>query len=189
MRRYILIGLGVLVVGILGIILIFRTPSSNNKAVRKEKINLLDYIDRNGSQVQWTMQGHLVGEDQRRAVRVSVSSSTRLIEILDGYEWITERSKTYPNTQDAYDYFLHGLDRAGFTRDRKVVITDSKGVCPFGNTFLYDLSDADHHPLNTWSVTCFANLGTFAGSAFTVRQLFQAQITDYSAFVSGVNLY
>jgi hypothetical protein len=189
--RYVLGAIGVVLLAFLAIFLLTRhsTPTNpNQKPGAKQAIKLLDYTDKTGSQVQWTRQGPLVGEDQRRAVRISISPSTRLIEILDGYELTTERSQTYPNTPAAYETFLHGLDLAGFVKERKVTNTDERGVCPLGNTFVYDLSDADNHPIHLWSVSCSLAAGPFAGNAFLIQQLFQNQIPDYNQQVHNVRL-
>lgn len=184
--------LAVVLAAIIAIVMLTRTPdttTSGQKPGGKPAVKLLDYVDKTGSQTQWTMQGKLVGEEQRRAIRVSVSESERRVEILQGYEERVERSASYPNTRAAYETFLRALDVAGFTRERKVAITDERGVCPIGNRYIYNLWEGSEHPVRTWSATCSGALGTFAGNPVLTQQLFQLQIPDYAVQTRGVQLF
>lgn len=190
--KYILGVLAVVAIAIIAIILLVRSPSSTNNGQKpgaKKIVKITDFANSNVSQVEWKIQGRLVGEDQRRAVRVTISQDRRLIEILDGYDETVERAQTYPNTNSAYDAFLHALELAGFGRDRKVAITDERGVCPLGNTFIYDLYDGNDHPVHLWSVSCSTAFGNFAGNATLIRQLFQNQISDYNTQTKNVQLF
>lgn len=186
--RYGLAAAGMVVVAIIAIILIVgRSPAPDNPAKRPTAVQLADYANQN-SIVSFTTQGRLVGEDQRKAIRISVSPNERRIEILSGYEQFVERSQTYPNTQAAYETFLKALQNAGFARERKSAYSDSRGVCPLGSTYLYELSASGSEKIDLWSTSCRSSEGTFAGNASVVRQLFQLQITDYRQQTRDVRL-
>lgn len=183
--------LGVVVIAIVAIILLSRTPSTNNSGQKpggQAAVKLIDYIEKDDSQVEWTVQGRVVGEDQRRAISISVSDSERRIEILQGYEEQIERSASYPNTQAAFDTFMRALDLAGFSKERKVPLMDERGVCPLGNRHIYTLTDGRDRPVRLWSASCAPALGPFAGNTSLVQQLFQGQITDYPVQIRGVVL-
>lgn len=188
--RYLFAVLGVIAIGILAVVLITQNSGNSNttKPGAKPTVKLVDYIDKDNSRVVWTLQGKVVGEDQRRAIRITISSDERRIEILDGYEQTVERSKTYENTQAAYDTFLRALNLAGFTLERKVSNTDERGVCPLGNNTIYDLQEGDNQPVHLWSSSCSSALGTAAGGTGLIQRLFQAQIPDYSAEIKLVHL-
>ena len=189
MRRYAIGIIGIVLIAVLAIFLLTRHGSNTtNKTPGKQTVNLTKYIDKTGSEVRWTMQGAMVGEDQRRSVRVVVTPNERRLEILDGYEEAVESTKTFNNTYEAYDAFLRALDLAGFTKEHKTAVTDERGVCPLGNRFVYDLADGSDHPLHLWSSTCGFNVGTSAGNAALISQLFRNQVTDYNKLVQNVKL-
>jgi hypothetical protein len=186
MRYALAIG-GIILVAIIAIILIVSRGPSDNPS-RPASVTLSDYANQN-SIVSHTTQGEVVGEDQRRAIRISVTPTERRFEVLAGYEEAVERSQTYPNTQAAYEAFLKALHYAGFTRSRASSYDGPIGVCPLGTTFIYDVSADGQSRLNLWSDSCRRDEGTFAGNASLVRQLFQQQISDYNQQISGVNLH
>ncbi len=174
---------GIIVAAFLAIILIVTRPSGTKTTV-KPAMKLPDYATRDSS-VSITTEGRLVGQDKFRSIRITVDANERTIEILSGYEKSVERSETFSNTQQAYDTFLRALNNAGFMKTKTASYPDERGVCPLGYRYLYDLKDDNKSALHTWSANC-GNIGSFAGAGTTVRQLFQAQISSYNTFTSGV---
>lgn len=163
--------------------------SGTVKSARHTKIT--EYSDDPAATISWTVQGRLVGEDQRRAIRISVSSSQRRIEILEGYDERVARSQDYPNTSAAFAAFARSLDNANFGKERTVKQPDERGICPQGNKYIYRLTKAGTEIMRTWSDTCLSSNGPFGGgnpSASLIQQLFKSQISDYSKFTSGVKL-
>ena len=183
--RYLLAVFGVMVVLFIVIMVFFRgddtAPVQNNVKVLK----LTDYADKN-STVSLTTIGRMVGEENRRAIRVTVTPNERKLELLTGYEETVGSSQTFSNTPDAYTNFLSALNALGFTTARKNT-ADPRGVCPTGNRYVYDLSQDGSHVSNLWQVSC-DNSGTFAGRGATTRQLFQQQIPEYNKLVQSVKL-
>jgi hypothetical protein len=162
------------------------SPSTQPTATTSKGVRLSDY-DNKSAIVSVTTIGPLVGEEQRKAIRLSVTPTERRLEILDGYEQNVTNSYSFPNTQDAYQYFLRGLNNAGFIRSKKTTITDYRGYCPFGRLYVYDLSYSGDHISNLRSGSCMQE-GSFAGNGPTIRQLFQAQIPSYSKLVRDVKV-
>lgn len=186
-------GIAIIIVAFLAIVgtvvLFGRSNSSSNSKKTSRFTKLADYESKDGTVVTMTQQGKLVGEDQRRAIRVTVTRTYRRVEILDGYEERTERSNDYPNTPDAYTTFSRALDHLSFGKERTVVQPDERAMCPLGNRFVYRLTNNSQEVMRTWSDTCSASDGPFAGtSASTVQQLFRLQIPDYNLFTSSVQL-
>jgi hypothetical protein len=135
------------------------------------------------------VEGKLVGEEDRRAVRVTVSDSERVVEVLGGYEEKVIKSKKYSNTRAAFETFLLALDRIGFGRQRSNVrIKDERGACPLGNRYIYELNSGGKQELRTWSDNCLGAEGTFGGSTSQARQIFKNQISDYDKFIQDVEL-
>lgn len=184
--KYIIGVVAVVVALLLIIFALVRRPSTPNNG-GQPAATVRDYATRPGT-ASYTIQGKVVGENERQAVRISVSPEQRTIEILQGYDETVESREVFPNTESAYNHFIHALDRAGFGLERSAEAGDERGVCPLGNTYIYHLVSNSDEIVSTWSTTCSRNQGTFAGNARLVRQLFQNQIPEYSRQIRDVRL-
>jgi hypothetical protein len=186
--RYAIVVLLTLFLIIIGIVVLIGRGNRNASTQTASTVKLADQVDKDFTRVSWTMQGELVGEEERRAVRVTVSESERVVEVLEGYEENIGKRKTFANTKAAFDTFIQALDRLGFGRQQETKITDERGVCPLGNRFIYELSSGGEQIFRTWSDNCLDSNGTYGGSTSLARQIFKNQITDYDKFVRGVDL-
>lgn len=175
---------------IVGTVLLIGGGNSDSSAVKASRLTKIADYTKDGTTVSLTTQGRVVGDDQRRAIRVSVSSSKRTVEILDGYEERVSRSQEFANSPAAFEAFARSLDNAGFGKERTVKQVDERGVCPLGKKYIYRLTDRSKEVMRTWSDSCLKTDGTFGGGATAplIQQLFKAQITDYGKFTSGVQL-
>lgn len=165
-----------------------RVATSNN-APSSRITKLADYAGSDSASVSLTTQGKLVGEDQRKAIRITVTKSKRVVEVLDGYEQRVLKSTEQPNTAESFANFTRALDRQNFGKERNVPTPDDRGMCPLGNRYIYRLTDGATEIMRTWSTSCSKAEGPFAGTnPSLIRQLFSLQITDYNKFTSGVKL-
>ena len=184
--RYIVGVLGVILVIFLFVALIIGRGGDSNTQNKKAVAQLVDYADKNSS-VSLTTIGKMVGNEDRRAVRVTVTPNERRFEILSGYDESVMSLQTYNNTQEAYSNFLSALGNYGFTKKRATSITDPRGLCPTGQRYVYDLSQDGNHISNLWNTSC--NDGSnFAGRGPTIRTLFKQQIPDYDKQTASVKL-
>ncbi len=185
-------GITVLVITFLAIVgVIILMGSGNNKKTSSIPRNtvLAQYGDKDTSSVSWTDYGRLVGDDQRKAIRVTVTKNKRTVELLSNYDEHIEKSTEYINSPKAYESFMLALDNINFGKERNVAKPDDRGMCPVGYVFVYRLTDTGSEIMRTWSDTCNRSDGPYGGiSAALIGKLFQAQITDYNAFVNGVKL-
>lgn len=167
-----------------------RGGNTANTAKSARITKLADYESSNSASVSWTMRGRLVGEDQRKAVRITVTRDKRTAEVLSGYEERVEKSVEFINNPEAFATFTRALDNAGFGRERTVSQADDRGMCPLGNTYIYRLTEFGSEIMRTWSDSCTKKDGSFGGGATAslIQQLFKAQITDYPKFVQNVRL-
>lgn len=187
--RYILGVFAVLVLLILVIILIFRrtpVPTSSVQTGDKQVV-LADYTDKPAT-MEYTMRGAVTAEENRRAIRITVSEQERVIEILSGYNENVERRERFSNNQNAYSNFLIALDKAGFSREQETDIEDERGTCPLGKRFIYKFEEGNDRLFRLWSTSCLGKQGSFGGNESLVRRLFQNQIPDYTTLVRGVRL-
>ena len=186
--KYVLGAIGTVLLLLIITLLLFnrgddtKTPSENVPRAAQ----LVDYANKNSS-VSSTVVGKLVGDEQRRAIRIIVSPNERRLEILSTYDQTILSSESFPNDRTAYENFLSALGGQGFLNKKETKIIDQRSVCPTGNRFVYDLSENGEHISNLWSVSCNKD-GTFNGRGSVIRELFQRQIPDYQKFVHGVSL-
>ncbi|MES2971616.1 MAG: hypothetical protein V4702_04810 [Patescibacteria group bacterium] len=190
--RYLVGILVVIFLAILGIVLLVGGGGNNDSASKPAKLSkTADYENSDGASISWTHQGQLVGDDKYRSIRVTVTRSTRKIEILSGYQDRVERTNEYPNTAAAFSTFTRALDNQGFGKERTVKQPDDRGICPLGNRFIYRLTDNSQEIMRTWSDTCLTANGPFGGgtnAVATIQQLFRAQIPDYYNYTANVQL-
>lgn len=189
--KYLGVGLGIVVLSVVAIVAIVGFGGSSDKKATVKKaavVKLLDYEKKNAS-LSITTHGKLVGEEKRRAIRITITPDDRGIEILNGYDQTVERSLHYPNTQAAYESFIRAVNYAGFTSKRPSKIIDERGICAGGRIYQYDLYDENSNQIShSWGASCSVEMGTMAGSGPYIRRLFQNQITDYNKFIKGVRL-
>jgi len=164
----------------------FKNSGNTNSKKTKTATKLVEYLDKNSS-VSLTNSGSVVGENEYRSLRITVSRSDRTIEILNGYEYAPSQVSTYSNTPEAYNVFLLALNNAGFTKSKSSNIKDERGLCPLGRTYVYNLKENSNNVIRTWSNTC-ANSVTFTGNGSVVRTLFQKQIPEYGKFSAKLNI-
>lgn len=187
--RYGIAVLAIIFFAIVGTIVLIGRGNSKTSSKPARVTKLADYDSKPSASVSWTWQGRLVGEDQRKAIRITVTPLTRKFEVLADYEQHVERTIEQVNTPVAFANFTRALDNYGFGRERTVKQTDERGMCPLGYVFLYRLTDGSKEVLRTWSDSCIASDGPFGGSsAQLISQLFKAQITDYNKLAIGVTL-
>jgi hypothetical protein len=163
-----------------------KKPATVNPSVPIVK-PLPDYSD-SLAEVSFTQDGRINGEDQHRAIKITVDQYSRKLDIIAGYNGNIIEEHSLPNNQTAYNVFLHALRNSGFTAKRKKpTIGSETGQCPLGERFTYELNDSGDVLSNLWSTTC--GTGTIGGQTGTIEELFQAQITDYDKIISNAKVH
>lgn len=185
--KAVLVGIGIIVMIVAVIMLIFSPEPETTQQAGPAQTSLTDYVD-TAARTVYEVEGELNAEEDRRTIRISVDRSLRRIEVLNGYNQTVSKSQEFPNTQSAYDEFLHGLQNAGFDREKETEVTDEKGVCPLGKRYIYQVQEFGDNLIRLWSTSCNKTDGTFAGNANLVRRLFEKQIPEYRDYVRDVNL-
>lgn len=184
-------GISILVIAFLfiigSVVLISRIGGNSGDAPTARVTRLADFTNNDAASISWTMQGKLVGDDEYKSLRITVTKSKRTAEILSGYAGRVEKSVEFNNSPEAFATFTRALDNLGFGRERRVLIADERGVCPQGNRFIYRVTDGTKEVMRTWSDTCSTKDGPFGGrTPGVIRELFRQQITDYPKFVTGI---
>jgi hypothetical protein len=140
--------------------------------------------------VSFTIDGIVNGDELHRAIRITISSNQRTMDVLQGYNPSVIQSKSFVNNQEAYDVFLRSIANSGFlvkTKNSKAV-SDERGLCPLGFRYILDLNQDGDDLSRLWASSCGSKIGNSAGSIPTITELFQAQIPNYDSLVSHVDL-
>ena len=140
--------------------------------------------------VSFTTDGIVNGDELHRAIRITISSNQRTMDVLQGYNPSVIQSKSFINNQEAYDVFLRAIAGAGFlvkTKDSKAV-SDERGLCPLGFRYILDLNQDGDDLSRLWASSCGSKVGNSAGAIPTISQLFEDQIPNYDNLVGQVNL-
>lgn len=131
--------------------------------------------------VRVTVRGPIVGDDRFTTQRISISPSSRLYTVYRGYLEDIEDQKSYDNNMQAYEEFVHALDKAAMTRPGAVSpedATDIRGICATGRIYEFEIIAASSIMDRRWTSTCKGSPGSFGASIDQVVNLFSAQIPE-----------
>jgi hypothetical protein len=140
--------------------------------------------------VSFTTDGIVNGDELHRAIRITISSNQRTMDVLQGYNPSVIQSKSFVNNQEAYDVFLRAINGSGYlvkTKNSKAV-SDERGLCPLGFRYILDLNQDGDDLSRLWASSCGSAVGNSAAAIPTITELFQDQIPDYDNLVGQVNL-
>jgi len=188
--RYVLAAIGFIVGFILLVVLIvtLRPAATNTSQTNTPSPKLADLASTDATVRQITA-GPITAIENYREIRITINSTQRSINVLDGYQGNILAQQTFTNTTESYQSFLAALDRSGYTLAKKSQFDTVAGLCPLGNRYSYELYDtpgnSSFKSFSRWSLSC-SNIATFGGSGSTVRTLFRSQIPNYQTFINGV---
>lgn len=159
--------------------------TENDKIVKATRVfSTVDYVNSNSYAVT-TISGPIVGNDKHNEVRITVTPDKRTIDVIQGYQGKVVSTKTYPNNRQAYQEFLHALNRQVFGKARKTKLT-SEGVCATGKRYRFEFYDQGKLISDTWAGSC--SKGNALSESTLVIKLFKNQITDYNKLTKGLGL-
>ncbi len=191
-RKYVLTLIVIAIIFFGGIFFILNRSNSSNKTETQDSSKTTSQAKQfsdNATEVKYTIYGKVVGEESRRAIRITVNDSERKLEILQGYDEHVIDSKTFGNTSSAFKDFLLALQGANFSVHDTSIKTDDKTLCPLGKRYVYEADYYDgSDSLRSWTTSCTSKGVTFKGSRSAVDSLFRAQIVDYDKLTRQVQL-
>ena len=164
------------------VVLLFQNIlSSGNSTVNPNtKLSLESYASTNVVAAVY-IDGPVVANQDHNAVRISIDRNQSSIEVITGYDGQVVAQQVFPNSQASYLEFLSALSRAKFTKGNSdPSLQNDKGACPFGNRYIYTLTDGSKEILHYWTTSCSGGGGTYGGNASLTRELFIRQIPDRS---------
>ena len=179
----------VLIILVVAILFIFRGDNEPSNPAKREPLPLNEYATDETSEVVFTTRGQINGDDIHRNIVISVSSSERRIDIIQGYEGNIISRQSFANNESAYREFLNAIKNAGFMAKKSKVTTENpEGQCPTGQLYYYTLEQDDSVLSELWSGSCSNKVGTSAANRSLIQTLFKNQITNYNQITSNVSL-
>lgn len=188
--KYIIGGFGIIIIvaAFIAIVVAFvgRDPLPDDSPDRA--ISTLSDLADDSSEVSFTTYGPIVGHEEFRAIRITVTDSQRRLDILRGYNLAVEERVELANNTAAYEAFLQALEQANFTAVLDDAAEREDGKCPTTRRHVYLLVVNGDEEVRTWSSPCRGERGNFGGDARLVERLFQGQIPDYREITREVRL-
>lgn len=143
-----------------------------------------------GHGVSLSVRGPIVADESFRSYVIDISSSERTLKTYQGYRDTIIDNKTVANTVQAYDEFVHALDRAGlasgkpFEGDRE----DTRGICATGKLYEYSILENGNVVKRLWTTTCRNAVGSLRANNSSLVLLFKNQVPDATKLISKVRL-
>jgi hypothetical protein len=185
--KYFLISLGVVLLLIFGIVIFNRGGSKPTSVAPSKTIKLTDYAKNPNVTLRMTTAGPINANENHRTIEISISSTSRSVNVFTGYQGQVLTANTFNNNEPAFSEFLAALNRALFTREARVGENiNPDAICPTGNRTHYTITDGGKTEMDLWAASCAG--GSFGGNRPLTNSLFQAQIPNYSTLTSGVSL-
>lgn len=186
-----LIAIGLVLLVILGGVLIFNIPWGGNADDVVQDIRLsdkiLDYADTN-VKTSILESGPIINEDEHRQIGIVVGRDSVVLTVYRGYNGDVIKRRQYPNTEASYRSFLAALRAESFTDTQTSLNTNYLGACPRSSRYYFEMASSTENVYESWATDCSSKIGTFDGNLSDVRNLFQAQVPNYSTLTRNVNI-
>lgn len=144
-------------------------------------------IDRS---VRLTVRGPIVADENFHSYRITASSTQRNITTYNGYLENQVETKDFANNMQAYEEFVYALDRMELMKGRPLEgeANDTRGVCPTGRVYEYEVMQASNVVKKLWTTTCRGVKGSLDANNQQILRLFQVQIPEYTTYTRKVKL-
>lgn len=140
--------------------------------------------------VRLTVRGPIVADENFHSYRITASSTQRNITTYNGYLENQVETKDFANNMQAYEEFVFALDRMELMKGSPLEgeANDTRGVCPTGRVYEYEVMQASNVVKKLWTTTCRGAQGSLDANNQQILRLFQAQIPEYTDFTRTIKL-
>ncbi|RYF27850.1 MAG: hypothetical protein EOO17_05635 [Chloroflexi bacterium] len=99
-------------------------------------------------------------------------------------------TKDFANNMQAYEEFVFALDRMELMKGSPLEgeANDTRGVCPTGRVYEYEVMQASNVVKKLWTTTCRGVKGSLDANNQQILRLFQAQIPEYTDYTRAIKL-
>src|SRR5579875_2224368 len=134
------IGLGLVIVLLIVVIILIVNHGGSKNSVPGSQRPLTSYVDDPAAEVRLTINGPITAPVNHRQVQITISNSLTNFNLQQGYDGTVLNNKDYNMTTNAFDNFLHALDKAGFTQgNTDPSLRSEKGYCATGSRYIFEL--------------------------------------------------
>lgn len=167
---------------------IFQMAIGNNDEINPEQADItrssLLSTDEARS-VRMTVRGEIVGNENFRTYRITVSPENRSFVRYKGYLDTPMVEKEYTNNTKAYEEFVYALDRAGLSKGKELSTeeNDIRGICADGVVYEFDILDGTRVVKHLWTTNCRGIDGSLQSDTAFLQQLFLEQTPDASEYI------
>lgn len=140
--------------------------------------------------VRMTVRGAIVADEEFHSYRITVTPSSRSLVTYRGYLDRQVDATNLGNNVQAYEQFVHALDKANFAKgspfdDER---DDTRGICATGRVYEFEIINGDNTVERLWTSTCSGSPGSLDASVSQVSNLFVEQIPNAAQKIRNVNL-
>lgn len=170
------------------ILLVVLIVSGSSSGSSKKSVYLPNYINHPNSSVSMTMVGPITSNQTHNYLTITVSPSSVVYNLYQGYGSNLINSKIYNNTNSSYRALLYALYYDGFDLGNNTSkLSNSTGYCSIGDVYIFRLSDNGNTISKYWATNCSSTPSTYSGQLGATISLFKAQVPDYQALTSNAN--
>ena len=141
--------------------------------------------------VRLTVRGPIVANEKHRSYQITVSAGSRVMTTYEGYLEKQLESKTFDNNAQAYEEFVHALDKRKMMSGKalKDDQNDLRGICATGKVYTFETLITGDPVKTLWTSDCKGSPGSAAGDTVGVIDMFLKQIPDGAKMATGVGLH
>lgn len=161
--------------------MLFSNGQGNTEEVNASRQSLL--ATTSDRSVQMTVRGPIVADEEFRSYRVTASNGERTFTTYSGYLSNVISAKTYSNNTQAYEQFVHALDKANTMAGAPLEgeKDDTRGICATGSVYEFEVLDGSKVVERRWTSTCGGSGGSFRANTKQVSELFLGQVPKNDA--------
>jgi hypothetical protein len=178
------------VFGLILILIFLILPGGSKSPTKAGTSNLYDYAN-SSAVASMIIDGPITSDQDHRAIKVSVSNSQIVYQVIQGYNGYVLQQQTFASNTAAYSNFLHAIYHSGFTEGNKGKVSAGSevGYCPLGDRYILSLNEGDAQIERYWSTSCGSGApSTFKGNLGLTLDLFKNQVPNYSEISQNVNI-
>jgi hypothetical protein len=169
----------IVTIALIIILIVMLAGGGGKKAPVPKTGKLLYEYAHTDAEVKLTVDGPVNYDKTHQRVEISVTRSAVTYSQINDYTGTISSAQSFPNSEPAFDDFLHALYHSGFTLgDMSKALQDEKGLCPQGDRYVYELKQDGKQLERFWATSC-GKPKSFLGNSGTVNELFKAQVPNY----------
>jgi len=140
--------------------------------------------------VRMTVRGPIVANENFHTYAINISPDARTMTTYTGYGGQQVDNEQLTNTTQAYEQFVHALDRANLMQGTSLSgdANDIRGICAAGYVYQFEVLQGQNSIQNLWTSSCQGSKGSLQANLGQVSRLFQLQIPRFSQLVAKINL-